>query len=331
MGWCIVAVFNLRKAEEIANILKNAPDGKVLNFYSFTGDKEQDPVSAAMYPALYHPQAVDFFFLACAHQYGFWIGDDKGYETPLYGTFNGKQTKGSDALWRSIKRAMDADPEIVTPKRLATISYDDVARKLFSDDNGVMPYPDLEHRFVLTRGYAAQMMDFDLTPAKIVSEAQKASASLESFLSITSDIAGYNDDLLLKKNQLLAMALANRPEKFLTVTDEETWYPVVDYHLQRLALRLGGVEVNAEERENLENKEWTTAETERNVRDATGEFWLTVQEKSGKSHAQIDLAAWSARRFCPETEAPKCEKCVFNAGCDHQTKLFQPVLRTDAY
>jgi len=321
---------DMKKIQEIADVIKNAPDGKPLNFFSFTGATKQDPVSAKMYPPLDHPRTIDFFFLACMHQYGFWIGNDKGYEQPLYACFRDvkKPVKGSDALWRSMRRALDRDPELFAPERLAEISYHDFLG-FFSDDNGVMPYPDLEHRFMMTRKYGAEASP-DI-PQKIVSRANDATAPLDAFIGFTCQLPGYDGDLLFKKNRLLAMALENRPEGFLKVPDDWARGPIVEYHLMRLALRLGGISCNKGEARILEGKLWVGERFEQSVRNATEDFWDEVTRASGKTYAQVDNIAWMARKYCPETETPDCGKCVFTTACDKRTELFQPVIRTDNY
>ena len=42
-----------------------------LNFYSFTDPNGQEIIADKMYPALNHPQTVNFFFFLCAQQFGF--------------------------------------------------------------------------------------------------------------------------------------------------------------------------------------------------------------------------------------------------------------------
>ena len=64
-----------QQLEKVADFMKSLPDtGNGLNFYSYgSGDKEF--VATDEYPSLDHPQAVNFFFFVCLHQFGFWYGD----------------------------------------------------------------------------------------------------------------------------------------------------------------------------------------------------------------------------------------------------------------
>ena len=185
----------------------------------------------------------------------------------------------------------------------------------------------------MTRAYGRLLMDYDITPAEIVRESNEQKESLLFFIDKTLDIRGYNNDDLRKRNLLLAMILANRPEKFLIVNDPSNWYPIVDYHLMRLALRLGLVDLNYEEIEK-ENKrrllvvDW---KTEFEIRAAT---WVAVSElisKSNRTMFFVDQVMWDARRYCPEMEVPNCDKCIFTEVCAKRVELFQPVFRTTNY
>src|SRR5690349_13378986 len=88
-----------------AEVAKLPADIKGLDFYHTFDGKAHD---AEMYPSL-HQEAVDFFFFACLHQHGFWHADKNGYRAPMFATIDGKRVKGSDALWRTLKKAIDRE------------------------------------------------------------------------------------------------------------------------------------------------------------------------------------------------------------------------------
>ena len=316
------------KAAEVVAALPE--DVEPLNFYSYTTPGGVI-VAADMYPSLDHPRAVDYFFFESLHNYGFWFGDERGYVKPLVGTLDGKQRKGSDMLSRVIMRRLIEDPDWFRPEQLAAASDEDLRGRLFADDNGTIPFPDLDDRIRRTRAYGEWFAKFALTPRDLVDAANMNKASLNKLLEIMGKVRGFDADPLEKRQLLLAMALSNRPEGFLTVNDPERWRPVLDYHLMRTALRTGIIELDDLEREDNRARRWITAETEWDIRKACYDALFEVQVKSGRSHALNDFAFWKARGYCPEMEQPQCDRCRFNGFCAKRMDLFQPVYRTTSY
>ena len=186
----------------------------------------------------------------------------------------------------------------------------------------------------MTRSYGKWFRHFGkytASPQAILNVANKSSRSLDTFLTIMRQVAGYNEDQFEKRQLLLAMELANRPEKFLKVNDPESWKPIVDYHLMRVSLRLGLVDVSEFERNILAKREWSSGSKEAEIRGWT---WTAVKDlidKSGKPMSFVDHILWKARKYCPEMEKPDCPKCVFYEVCEKNIELFQPVFRTTAY
>src|SRR3989344_2470164 len=284
-----MSVVNLEQVEKVAEFLKNLPDnGSGLNFYGFQKDSKE-VVASDMYPLLNHSQAINFFFFTCMHQYGFWYGDECGYVEPLLGVINGKKTKGSDLLWKVAMRAFNQDAECFEPKKLAIISPQNLAKKIFADDIGPVPFPDFETRFQLTRAYGRWFQEISSrNPQELVQFSNYSKDPLGKFLELIRGVPGYNEDKLQKKNLLLAMVLANRPERFLEVKDSQNWRPIVDYHLMRLALRQGLVDLNNQEREQNEARKWTDWTTESSIREAVYEAMAMVIKESGKPMSFVD-------------------------------------------
>lgn len=323
---------NKKQIKRVAEVLRNLPESEEdgLNFYSFKKDGKE-VVLSDFYPRLNDPQTINFFFFICLHQYGFWHADADGYDRPMMGLLNGKRLKGSDLLEAVCKRALDNDPTIFEPARLVEMSYLDLYNDLFVDANGPIFFLASWERCLLTHNYAQWFIDHNLTPAKIIDKANKYNDPLRHFIGQTEKIEGYSKDWLHKKNLLLAMALANRPERFLKLTDLSEWTPIVDYHLMRVALRLGLVDLNDAEEEPNKNRKWVGAQTEDNIRSAVYVAILRLMNESGRSMPFIDEKLWMARRYCPEMEVPNCAKCIFLEVCARRVELFQPVFRTTNY
>ncbi|MFA5124892.1 MAG: hypothetical protein WC473_03695 [Patescibacteria group bacterium] len=326
-----IAVVNPEAVEKLAVYLKSLPpDGDLLNFYSFYNAQGEEIIASGMYPPLNHPATVDFFFYVCSQQFGFWYGDCDGYSEPLWGTLNGKRIKGSGLLWQLAKKALDNDPNFFKPINLASLSPDGFV-KFLSDDNGPVPFPDWEIRYILTTAYGRSFFKLPRvfeTPLDIIEQHPKL---LEFVNFLTLNVSGFSDPFT-KKAMLLAMALANRPEHFFKINpDSPQWRPIVDYHLMRLALRFGLVDLDDRWVDRISCRSWVDSTTERAIRLAVYDAVERVIDFSGRSMAEVDKFMWSARKYCPEEESPQCNKCLLEGICQQRTELFQPVLRTTAY
>lgn len=317
-----MAHINDEQVRKVAEFVKTLEDnGLEHNFYGFLD----------MYPPLNHPEAINFFFFVCLHQYGFWYGDKSGYLKPLIGRINGKDCKGSDLLWKATMRALNNNETVFRPEHLAAIEPTELFFNIFSDDKGPIPFPDLKERFKITRQYGRWFQKQNLTPSMIVSKANSAEKQLKCFREQLRLVDGYNEDFLEKKNLLLAMVLGSRPERFLDVGDFRNWQPITDYHLMRVALRLGLVDLDKDEIEENRSRSWVNSKTEKQIRAEIHKAIQKVINQSWHSMAFIDEKMWNARRYCPEMSKPDCAKCIFTEVCKKRIELFQPVFRTTAY
>lgn len=323
---------NVKQTLKVVELVKNLTNNSHgLNFYSF-GEGNNLIIASDMYPPLNHPQAIEFFFFVCMHQFGFWTGDKwTGYIEPLYGTIDGKKTKGSDLLWKVSMRALKKNPDVFSPEHLAEITQEELLEEIFADDSGPIPFPDRFIRLDLTRTFGKWFVEEEIKPSDIVRSAQRAGKPLSRLLDRLRKIPGYSEDPLEKKNLLLAMAMANRPEKFIEAKDFYNWLPVVDYHLMRVALRLGLVDLHKNEIDENEKRQFVSAEVEKDIRTSVYDALIFLIRESGRGMPFIDELMWSARKYCPEMEEPDCSKCVFTNVCKKRTKLFQPVFRTTYY
>ncbi len=315
-----MATVNAEQIKKFSEFLKQLPDSD--HGLSFTGD---------MYPKLNHQEAINFFFFVCLHQYGFWHGNESGYEKPLVGVIGGKESKGSELLWKVAMRAFDKSGSAFTPDRLAYIDAEELFLDIFVDDNGPILFPDPQERFRITKNYGRWFVGKGISPSDIMGVANGSNEPLKYFLWQVRQIAGYNEDPFEKKNLLLAMTLANRPEKFLRVKDPQNWLPIIDYHLMRLSLRLGLVDLDQSEQGSNKARGWVDGDSEYNIRSAVYSAVTQVIAESGRSMSFIDQKMWMARRYCPEMTKPDCPKCVFMDICKKRTELFQPIFRTTAY
>lgn len=287
--------------------------------------------TSAIFPAPHAPGVLNAFFLNAAHQFGFWHLKDGRYDRPMIARVGGVDRKGSDYLFYCFQRARDRDPDIFNPRHLAGLDEDSLDA-LFRDDTGHNPLPMWPEHLALIQAYAQWFIDEDTSPRSLVEEANDAAQPLAHFMERVGVIPGYREDPLKKKLMLLAVILENRPEHFLRVTDPESAVPIIDYHLQRSALRTGLVQIDdATLRQKNQQRQWVSEAEEGLVRVATYEAIEEVVRRSGLSVAGVDYFFFTNRTRCPEMTEPQCAVCPIQSICPQRTTLFQPVFRTTAY
>lgn len=314
---------NQQQVDAFAHYL---PTLSTLQPFDFCGNAE-----GVLFPHRNSPGAIDAFFFNAAHQFGFWFMDGNRYRGPMIAQAGGVDRKGSDFLFYCTQRALNRDSQFFKPEKLAEMNAAD-CDALFHDDYGRNPLPMWpEHRNIMY-AYADWFVENKTTPEQIVFKANKARKPLKYFLEQLRMIPGYREDPLQKKAMLLAVILENRPEKFLKVTDPESAVPIIDYHLQRSALRTGLVGTDDEHlRARLISRVQVSKEIEGEIRKATYQAIESLVKKSGLSVAAVDYFFFTNRTRCPEMSEPKCAECPVRTICKKETGLFQPVFRTTYY
>ncbi|RMH57258.1 MAG: hypothetical protein D6679_06995 [Candidatus Hydrogenedentota bacterium] len=296
---------------EVLGTLAEVLRGKSLPPFSFTEPAE-------FFPPVGHPRALEYFFAVVMHQYGFWFLEGERWNGVFLGVRDGRTLKGSDFVWYTATRDLLANEPVLTR---------------FHDDSGTSPLPMKETHEKFTITFAAFKKSHSLEA--IVSDAAKRRDGVAFFVRSLSELPGYREDPLKKKAMLLAMALANRPERFLPFSPEDReagWGPVIDYHIQRTSLRTGLVRIEDESlAQRLIERVAVSKDEEADIRNTVFEAMRELERLSGTSHAALDLLFFTARRVCPETKPPRCVECLLEPVCRKRKELFQPVFRTTYY
>jgi ribokinase len=283
------------------------------------------------FPPVGHPAAVDYFFTATLQQFGFWEAAAGRYSHPLLASIDGAARKGSDYLWRAWLRPIDSDPAIYGSGRQSRLSRDELAALTRSDD-GSAPLPALDLHLAQAQSYGRDMLALDQSPAAVVAKATASPTPLRTVLANLDHVGGYKEDPLRKKATLLALILAQRPERFLRPVVAESFPPVIDYHLMRSCLRTGLVDVrDAVLHQALIERRLLEPADEWAVRLAAYEAVDQLVVRSGQSMGAVDWFFFNARRRCPEMTDPDCAACPIDPACAHRKALFQPVIRTAYY
>lgn len=310
---------NPAQIERVAQVVARLPEVRPFDY--------TDP----NFPPAGHAVLLDFLFSSTLQQFSFWEAQAGRYHRPLLAPLAGAIRKGSEYLWQAYLRPMRTDPAWYSPARQAALTHADMLA-LFRADDGSDPMPALELHLAQAQAYGRDMVALGLTPLELVDRANQSERPLATFLTSLDHIGGYKEDPLRKKSTLLAIILAERPEKFLRPAAAEVVPPIIDYHLQRSCLRIGLVEVVDQAlRQALAERRLLAAADEQAVREACYDAIRQVADRAGKSIAAIDWFFFNARRRCPEMTEPECERCPVDPVCGHHKELFQPVFRTTFY
>jgi sugar/nucleoside kinase (ribokinase family) len=308
------------QVERIAQVIQRIPEAEPFNFVS------------DYYPPVGHPAALDFFFVQTLQQFSFWEVQSGRYGYPLIGTIDGHMCKGSTYLSYAYMRMLDKDPAFFTPERQACTTTAEMLA-LFRADDGSDPMPAFELHLEKAQAYGRDLISMGRTSQTIIDQAKQSSKPLMTFLSILDHIGGYKEDPFRKKTNLLAMILKERPERFLSISDDEAIQPVIDYHVMRFCLRTGLVGIlDFDLRRKIGDRRLVSVDEEWIIRYAC---YLAIQrliQVSGLSMGAVDHVAFNYNRVhCPEMTEPICERCALDPACAHRKDLFQPVIRTTFY
>jgi hypothetical protein len=290
--------------------------------FDFTGD---------VFPPVGDPDVVPWFTAATLQQFGFWHEVDGAWAGSMIARLDGVERKGSDYLWALYRRWWGDRRDAVTPARQATLTLDDWHARA-ADDHGADPFPEPVRWVEAANAYGRTLLELGATADDLVAAASSADRPVRALLTLLDHVGGYREDPLRKKSALLGVILRQRPERFLPVAVDDDAPPIVDYHVQRTALRTGMVDITDPDlatrvvarRVLPEADEWA-------IRRATAEAVAALSARSGRDMGTVDWFLFTMRHRCPEASAPRCAVCPADPACEHRVELFQPVRRTTAY
>ena len=304
---------------------------KIAELISTVKEAEPFPFVGISLPRQNHPRALDFFFVTTLQQFSFWSQKNNQYDQPLIQTIDGQVLKGAFYLFHAYLKRLEQDPDFFSPERQASQMPGDML-ELFRADDGSDVMPAVQLHLEMAHSYGNTMLALNWSPESIVKTAIGSRYPLATFLKMLDQVGGYREDPLRKKSALLALILAQRPEKFFAFGANESLPPVVDYHCMRASLRLGLVDiVDADLKIKLENRQLISPEDEWLVRHAVYTAMEQLPGLSGRTMGAVDWFFFMSRSRCPEMTEPDCDACIANSVCAHKKNLFQPVIRTSFY
>lgn len=215
---------------------------------------------------------------------------------PFEAVVGGEAYRGADLLYRLGRMALEEDPGLFSPGRLASMGLDE-GRRLMSF--GGAHVWDLETRVGLLRDLGRRALDHGSFTAML------DVATVDEFVARLSEARAYEDPVR-KKAMLLLKFLTGRG---ILKVEGEVHIPV-DNHLTRIALRLGLVEVQGD----VWGRE-TSRDEDIAIRTAVRDAWGLAARAAGVDPFALDDYLWAFGRSTCVRDSPKCGQCPFRDIC----------------
>ncbi len=181
---------------------------------------------------------------------------------------------------------------------------------------------------------------------------KKLHNSGKGIYDILTQFQGFNDPL--KKKITFFLKLATDAGVF-NLSDTENIIPIMDYHMQRVLMRMGCVEINDKQfHSDLISKK--PVDSDKVIREACIKAIKIIADIAGHNILKMNDFFWPLGRSCcnenPLCVSKSCEKnpctfftvvdlkshknCIFEPVCkaskdEHYRKLWQPVVETNYY
>lgn len=270
-----------------------------------------------------------------------------------------KNLKGWEYIEYVYTRLAKDDSEFLKPEYLVasrTAKITGRLRQLFSE-NDHCTLDRLEERAIFLKDIAEKLLkNFHGQASEII---QNSGGYLinngNGFYELLNQFKAYKDPLKKKSTGIIKEMIDSRIIKQSEIKDWQNLIPIMDYHMQRVMLRIGCVEVNDPElKQKLTSK--TKLDSDNEARQASVEAIKIIAKESDSPILAMDNLFWSFGRSCCQT-VPKCQnghcaktpctytkvvfagkhlKCPFETVCkgfsdNNYRQLWQPIVDTTAY
>ena len=249
---------------------------------------------------------ADFFFFNAALLFDFY---------GLEATLDGQYIKGSDLFFALARRKAGQDPEFFSAARLAELSVPDYqALYALDGDPAHALISRAEERVAILRDLAHGLLrDYGGSSLALLAACEQRLRTPQGsgLLDRLSKFIGY-DDPHFKKAFVLLKALVGL--KLWQAQDSENLFIPVDYHLIRMALRTGLVNVTDPAlAEQLHTRAPASEADDWELREVIKRAYKALEEGSGLHVFVLDEIFWTiGRSCCHYARPPRCASCDFS-------------------
>jgi len=256
-----------------------------------------------------------------------------------------------------LKLALE-DSNFLHPEYLASINTEDIVEQLqtlFSFDGQPKncTLDRLEERARMLKEMAVLLNDkYGNNAVKLMDETDGLLYNNgKGFYENLGKLEAYCDPQKKKITFFLKLAT---DAKTIEIKDKQNIIPIMDYHMQRVLLRMGCVETDKETRKKLINKDTFSSDTD--IREACIESIKVIAETSGHGILSMNDFFWPLGRSCCN-ESPLCysnscsknpctfftmvklsehKNCIFEKACkgaenENYRLIWEPMVETHYY
>ena len=244
----------------------------------------------------------------------------------LQGTLDGTWYRGWDYMVRAARRMLAQDPDYFSASRMAQMTADELLG-VFSDDLAPehSTLDRVEERVHQLHDCARILEEHYEGDISILYE--KAKGRLQGRGGILERLSAFRaySDPVQKKSFLFIMFAAK--SGVWDIVDLDALKVAIDYHIMRIALRSGMIEVwDHDLAAKLRSRQEVSAETDNRIRAAVREACDLLIEHSGRSVFDVDNILWMMGRnccfydhdpICGDNPCFKTDKCSFIRGIEY--------------
>lgn len=250
------------------------------------------------------------------------------------------------------------NPELLDVKFLAELSPEELSEKLkplFSDDgnpeNCTLDRLKERSHFIIQISKVL-LEKYEGKMEKLLEKSSGLLGGENGLYALLKDFEAFSDPLLKKSTVFMNLA---HDAGLLQIKDSESIHPTMDYHMQRLLLRTGCIEVmDPKLKKFLQDK--VALDSDEDVREAAIDAIRSIGKLSGKNFFELNFMLWSLGRSCctektlcadkacgknpctffANIDIPTHDVCIFNEVClgskdGSYRKYWQPIVDTHYY
>lgn len=241
----------------------------------------------------------------------------------LDGVINGEALHGSDYFFTCTLKKFQEDPLFFTPERMSKVTVNQL-KAIFSPDgkpaNTVIRRA--KERVEVLQDCARKLLEkYDGSVSKLLrrSEGYLVRKDRSGLIDLLREFKGYEDPHF-KKGYVLLMTYEKHG--LFKIKDRENLFVPVDYHLMRVALRSGIVEVIGKSlKKRLQTKSPITAGEESEIRDYVKKAYKIIEQSSEIETFDLNQIFWNlGRSCCHYSYEPRCHQCP-RTHCSFQQSL----------
>jgi len=249
--------------------------------------------------------ALRLFFYYMAINY-----DTRG----ISGYVNGRYYRGSEYLYHVMRRQIEANPQAFNADAMVSLTLESFKNWFGGPEFCEVRRP--EERITLLRNAAEVLLRrYEGNVSNLLEESQGFIEGERGLKRRLSEIKAF-DDPLAKKTMVLLLFL--HYEGLFRIRDPENVTVGIDYHLQRIALRSGIVEVVDDRLERkLKLRRFVSNEAHHKIRKVCLGAYMLIGQRLKWCMIDVDQLFWQiGRNCCLYTHPPFCgERVCENKFC----------------